>query len=867
MKRAVALGCLLSLLNALPAGTIGSQTLADSALTILTLADSVWEKGTTPADYERARQLWAAAASLYERAGDARGAGRSLYWVGRAFHQLEQVDSAHAYYRRALPLRRRAGDRAGESEVLNWTGGIFQQTGPADSAFFYHSLALPIHRELRNRRQEASTLNSLGMVQLELGRIDSAIALYRASLPIRREMLDTAGEGRSLNNIGAAFATLGMNDSAVHYYNASLVFARLKKNSWEEGGLLNSIGDALATMGKLDSALIVFQSARDVFAKQDLTQGEATVLNSIGALLSRMGRPDSALVYARRSREMFTRIGMRSAVGITIGNIGWAHYLLNHPDSALTYYAEGLAIARESKSPADEMRYLNNVAEVFRTRAARGDAAHAVAYYDSAAALLATMAVHAGGDAERVSYRERGAPETEAWALTWLSRAAEVGSDAAALASIAVAERGRSQALLEMMRSPDRSRGATSATVAARAGADLVAEGRQLVRTAVRSGDPVLSYFLTSDTLVSWLLLPSGAVITSRHPLARDTLGNVVAIFRDRVGADEAARSRSLARNGAYVEVDVPARPTLNAGASMDDAARALASVLLPPELVRRLPARGGLVIVAHGPLALVPFGALPIGMTGDVVANRYAVRYAPSLATLGEAETRARARATRVTSRAAYRDALVVGNPTMPAVRDARGEELWLRPLPGADDEAQWVARRLGATSLSGNGAAESVVRDRILRAPIVHLATHGYAFASDARTRDSFVALAPGDGRDGLLSVGEVLDELPALQAELVVLSACQTGLGSLKQAEGTVGLQRAFLARGAHSVLVSLWSVSDDATTMLMRRFYSHWLDDTDHPDKAEALRRAQLDVRRIPGFESPRYWAAFQLVGAG
>jgi CHAT domain-containing protein len=128
------------------------------------------------------------------------------------------------------------------------------------------------------------------------------------------------------------------------------------------------------------------------------------------------------------------------------------------------------------------------------------------------------------------------------------------------------------------------------------------------------------------------------------------------------------------------------------------------------------------------------------------------------------------------------------------------------------------------------------------------------------------SFVALAPEGGEDGLLTVGEVIDRVPRLSAELVVLSACQTGLGNLKQAEGTVGLQRAFLAKGARSVLVSLWSVSDEATELLMRRFYTHWLDDTDQPSKAEALRRAQADVRQTKGFEHPRYWAAFQLVGA-
>jgi CHAT domain-containing protein len=85
-------------------------------------------------------------------------------------------------------------------------------------------------------------------------------------------------------------------------------------------------------------------------------------------------------------------------------------------------------------------------------------------------------------------------------------------------------------------------------------------------------------------------------------------------------------------------------------------------------------------------------------------------------------------------------------------------------------------------------------------------------------------------------------------------------------LWQSEGTVGLSRAFLARGARSVLVSLWSVSDEATELLMRRLYAHWLDDADRPSVAEALRRAQGDVRRTPRFAHPRYWAAFQLVGA-
>lgn len=178
-------------------------------------------------------------------------------------------------------------------------------------------------------------------------------------------------------------------------------------------------------------------------------------------------------------------------------------------------------------------------------------------------------------------------------------------------------------------------------------------------------------------------------------------------------------------------------------------------------------------------------------------------------------------------------------------------------------------LAHVLGVRLLNDSAASETVVRRRLSRATLVHLATHGRAYNSDAFARASFVVLAP-DRRhpDGLLTVGELLDDstLTLHEAELVVLSACQTGLGDLKEAEGTVGLQRAFLAKGARSVLVSLWSVREDATRLLMEKFYTYWLDERDPVTKANALRRAQDDVRAMPRFRAPYFWAGFQLVGA-
>ncbi len=99
--------------------------------------------------------------------------------------------------------------------------------------------------------------------------------------------------------------------------------------------------------------------------------------------------------------------------------------------------------------------------------------------------------------------------------------------------------------------------------------------------------------------------------------------------------------------------------------------------------------------------------------------------------------------------------------------------------------------------------------------------------------------------------------------LPAELVVLSACQTGLGKEVKGEGLIGLTRGFMYAGARRVVVSLWSVNDKATSDLMTKFYRGMLKDSERP--AAALRAAQIEMWKQKKWQSPYYWAAFTMQG--
>ncbi len=813
---------------------------------------------------EAAAKLFSRAAGLYGEAKDPGSQGTMLANAAMLHNRLGRPDSALAFYNRALPLLRAAGDRRAQAGTLKLVGEMHHGRGRADSALAYYRTALAMSASLGDTLREALNLNNIGIAHHDLGRPDSAITNLERARLIQERIGDRQGLGATLNNLGLVHQTLGRHSEAIGFFQRAVTERRETKDLNGEGTALNNIGFSYDRQQRPDSALHYYRlgltAARAAGRKSMVGLG----LANIGRMHFAEGRLDSALVYGRDGLAMNREVGDSAGQAWALDDLGRVHLALGRPDSALQYYGDALVILRRLRDRVRTGLTLDHIGQVYH---GRGELARAVAYYDSAAAVRSEVGAVAGGDVNRLTFAEQYVRLFERWTLAWLARASEIGEANAAAAALAATERGRAQALLDLMRtsSPDQMRQGRGA------GGDMVAEGRALARGLARNSAS-LAYLVTSDTLVVWLVQPDGTVESARQRVGRDSIAALVELLRGGLGVDDAAIGTRLAMRGAGLLEASVGRSSGGATRSIrqaESAASALTDLLLPEKLAARIRPGTELVVIPSGPLSLVPFAVLPLAREGrlsDPFGGGIPVRYAPSLASLAEAEVRPARMGTAGKGRV-IRDALIVGDPQMPSVMGAAGTAVPLTALPAAGAEARWVAATLGANSLDGAGATEAVVRRRLPTAPLVHFATHGYAFAGEARARESFVAFAPSAEADGLLTVGELLDDPSlTLAAELVVLSACQTGLGDLKHAEGTVGLQRAFLGRGARSVLVSLWSVGDAATETLMKQFYTHWLSGGTPMTKAEALRRAQEDVRNTPGLEHPRFWAAFQLVGA-
>lgn len=247
---------------------------------------------------------------------------------------------------------------------------------------------------------------------------------------------------------------------------------------------------------------------------------------------------------------------------------------------------------------------------------------------------------------------------------------------------------------------------------------------------------------------------------------------------------------------------------------------------------------RPRLVIVAHGPLHYLPFGVLHDG-AGFLVETR-AIRLLPSASVVRFIRERGAARPGGI---------LAFGNPDL---GDPRYD------LRFAQEEAVAIAKAVPRSrALLRKEATESALRQYGAGFSYLHFATHG-TFNPEAPLRSALM-LAREPGGDGLLTADKLYSM--RLDADLVTLSACETGLGKTAGGDDVLGLTRGFIYAGARSIVSSLWQVDDQATAQLMTRFYGNLLQ---RQDKRTALQRAQLAT--LKDFPHPFFWAAFQLTGS-
>ncbi|HEX8253462.1 MAG TPA: CHAT domain-containing protein, partial [Thermoanaerobaculia bacterium] len=247
------------------------------------------------------------------------------------------------------------------------------------------------------------------------------------------------------------------------------------------------------------------------------------------------------------------------------------------------------------------------------------------------------------------------------------------------------------------------------------------------------------------------------------------------------------------------------------------------------------------LLIVPHGSLHYVPFAALQDPATARYLVEDYTIAYLPS----ANALPFLRAKETPLFGRA-----LVLGDPET----EDRAR------LPGAREEAVGVARRFGAAARLGKAAKASLLYSLNGKFDLVHIAAHASYNASTPLF--SAVHLTGGDGRSGSLNVRDIEADLDLTGVNLVVLSACRSGVGKRSEGDEIVGLTRALLHAGTPGVISTLWNINDAATPPLVERFYDGLLSGL---SAADALRAAQVALLRDERYAEPYSWAAFVLTG--
>ena len=708
------------------------------------------------------------------------------------------------------------------------------------------------------RKIEADNLLQVGSTQFaRTSQIDLAISYFQQSLGLYREIKDRPGEEVTLGNLGLTYGRLGIYTRAIDYFQHALAIANDLKDKQNKKKILDALGQAytdlatereegeqglsLSNLGRAYTVKAIDYREKALLLARELKdwQGERTSLMGVGLAYFGLGNYaktvdcfQQVLILNRRNKD-------RQSEGSALSALGLPYAFLGDYDKAVDYAQKGLATIREGKNKTREGSWregsaLNNLGAVLfkagRLPDAKANLLAAIEVQESRRSNLQDSEKVVVTDANSNSYRT-------------LQRVliAEKNIESA----LEISERSRARSFVELLASriTDNPWELTKPI-----------KLDEIKQVAKQKNVTLVEYSnIYNEKLFIWVIQPTGEVAFRQLDLQ--------SLRQQNTSLDKLVeRSRKVIGVGARASIEiVPDSEQLHEQQSQY--LQKLHELLIEPiaDLLPKEP-NDRVIFIPQGELFLVSFPALQ-DKDGKSLLEKHTILTAPSIQILDLTRKVAEKQKNQQFGEL-QQSALVVGNPTMPKIRIlVSGVVEQLASLLGAEREADDVAGLLKTKAFIGNQATKSAILSQLPNARLIHLATHGLLDDFTGLGIPGAIALAPdgsGEENDGFLTAEEILDM--KLSANLVVLSACDTGRGKIT-GDGVIGLSRSLITAGVPSVIVSLWSVPDAPTAALMVEFYRNWREKK--MDKAQALRQAMLTTMKI--HPNPRDWAAFTLIG--
>ncbi|HEY9831180.1 MAG TPA: tetratricopeptide repeat protein [Stenomitos sp.] len=273
---------------------------------------------------------------------------------------------------------RRGGDQARVGAVLACMGRVYTSMGQYTQALEYSQKALAILREVGKlpdseqrstaRIWEGRTLYSIGEVYLDLGQYTQALDYSQQALAINREVGDRLWEGRTLDSIGLVYGSLRQYPKALELYQQALAISQEVGNRSEEGVILSDIGEVYNSLGQYTKALEFYQQALAIHREVGNKAMEGTTLNNIGAIYRHLGQYAKALEFYQQALAIHTEIGNKAMEGTTLNNIGLVYNSLGQYPEALEFFQQALAIVKEIGDKAVEGTNLSNISFLLETQ-------------------------------------------------------------------------------------------------------------------------------------------------------------------------------------------------------------------------------------------------------------------------------------------------------------------------------------------------------------------------------------------------------------------------------------------------------------------------------------------------------------------